>query len=91
MFQKSFYTFAGKGVRQTKLEGYSRSKEFYSPDYSEPPSEPDYRRTLYWNPSVIPDDNGKVTIQFYNNSRCKKLSISAESITSQGLTGLYQN
>jgi hypothetical protein len=82
---------AGKGTRKTRMEGYSRSKEFYNPDYSEITSEPDYRRTLYWNPSVTPNDDGKVTIQFYNNSRCNKFSISAESITSQGVTGIYQN
>lgn len=37
-------TDAGKGVRKTWLEGYSQVKEFYNPDYSILPSEPDYRR-----------------------------------------------
>ena len=81
---------AGKGVRKTKLEGYSKSKEFYSPDYSAIPPEPDYRRTLYWNPSVAPDDEGNVKIKFYNNSQCRMFSICAESITPQGLCGLYK-
>lgn len=79
----------GKGVRKTKLEGYSQLKEFYSPDYSILPPEPDYRRTLYWNPSVTPDKEGKVNIQFYNNSRCQKFGISAETITPQGAIGIY--
>ena len=83
-------TTAGKGVRKTRLEGYSQSKEFYSPNHSTPSSSPDYRRTLYWNPSVVSDEDGKAKIQFYNNSRCTNFSISAETITTQGQIGLYK-
>ncbi len=80
-----------KGVRKTWLEGYSPVKEFYSPDYSVLPPESDYRRTLYWNPSVVSDVNGDAKIKFYNNSRCTKFSISAETVTSQGTIGIYKN
>ena len=83
-------TDAGKGVRKTWLEGYSQVKEFYSLDYSILPPEPDYRRTLYWNPSVIPDKEGKANIRFYNNGSCRKFSISAETITSDGIIGIYK-
>lgn len=81
---------AGKGVRKTWLEGYSQVKEFYSPDYSILPPETDYRRTLYWNPYVSPDQEGKANIRFYNNSRCKKFRISAETVTPEGMIGIYQ-
>ena len=76
-----------KGVRKTGLDGYSTVSEFYSPNYSELPPEPDYRRTLYWNPSVTTDENGTTKIQFYNNSSCRNFSISAETVTSQGRIG----
>ena len=79
-----------KGVRKTWLEGYSTVAEFYSPNYSELPLVPDYRRTLYWNPSVATDENGMAKIQFYNNSSCKNFSISAETVTSQGMVGYYK-
>jgi len=80
-----------RGTRKTWLEGYSTVSEFYSPNYMElPPAEPDYRRTLYWNPSVTTDESGKAKIQFYNNSRCMNFSISAETVTSQGKIGIYQ-
>ena len=79
-----------KGVRKTWLEGYSTANEFYSPDYSVLHPEPsDYRRTLYWNPSVTPDENGIAKIQFYNNSRCKHFNISAETVTPSGMIGIY--
>jgi len=79
-----------KGVRKTWLDGYSEVKEFYSPDYTILPPEPDYRRTLYWNPSVITDENGSVNINFYNNSSCRYFSISAETVTSQGMIGILK-
>lgn len=78
-----------KGVRKTRLQGYSPAKEFYSPDYSELPPEVDYRRTLYWNPSVAPDSTGKAKLRFYNNGRCRRLRIQAETITPQGAIGVY--
>jgi len=80
-----------KGVRKTWLEGYSAVSEFYSPNYSELPPVPDYRRTLYWNPMVTPDENGKAKIQFYNNSRSNKFSISAETVTTNGKIGIYKD
>ncbi|MDR2938282.1 MAG: hypothetical protein LBU92_05015 [Prevotellaceae bacterium] len=79
-----------KGVRKTFLEGYSPVKEFYSPNYSELPPVSDYRRTLYWNPSVATDENGRAKVTFYNNSSSKKFSISAETITPQGAIGIYK-
>ena len=83
-------TEAGKGVRKTWMDGYSKVKEFYSPNYSTLPPEPDYRRTLYWNPLVKTDKEGKALIQFYNNSSCKSFSISAETITPQGVMGVLK-
>ena len=83
-------TEAGKGVRKTWMDGYSKVKEFYSPNYSTLPPEADYRRTLYWNPSVKTNKEGKALIQFYNNSSCKSFSISAETITPQGVMGVLK-
>lgn len=80
-----------KGVRKLKLEGYSLQKEFYSPDYSILPKEADYRRTLYWNPNVKTDEQGKAKVQFYNNSTCRSMIISAETITSEGVPGVYKS
>ena len=77
-----------KGVRKTWLEGYSPVKEFYNPNYTELPLVPDYRRTLYWNPSVTPDENGIAKIQFYNNSSSRNFNISAETVTPLGMIGI---
>ncbi len=79
----------GKGVRKTWLEGYSQVKEFYQPNYTILPKEGDYRRTLYWNPELIPDENGIAEVSFFNNSSCKQLKITVETISEDGSIGVY--
>ena len=58
-------------------------------DYNLMPPEADYRRTLYWNPNVTTDKDGKAKIDFYNNSSCKQMFISAEGITKDGTPIIY--
>ncbi|MBQ8052001.1 MAG: hypothetical protein IJ197_10615 [Bacteroidaceae bacterium] len=78
--------------RRLVLTGFAVCEDFYQPDYSkQKPSEPtDYRRTLYWNPDVQLDAEGRATLQFYNNSRPTRLTVSAEGMTPTGqpLTGI---
>lgn len=76
-----------KGYRETKLQGYSYVSEFYSPNYKNNalPEKKDFRRTLYWNPDVKTDSNGKAQVSFYNNSTCKHINISAETVTKEGV------
>jgi len=73
--------------RQFKYQGYSQPAEFYSPNYRwadlKQPA-PDYRRTLYWNPEVKPDSQGRARVEFYNNSTAHSLIISAEGLTPDG-------
>jgi uncharacterized protein YfaS (alpha-2-macroglobulin family) len=59
-------------------------------DYDLIPPEPDYRRTLYWDPNVQTDANGNANIEFWNNSECTQILISAEGITSDGKAIVYE-
>ena len=89
--EADIYADDGKGVRKTWLEGYSAVRDFYSPNYSaHPPAPDDYRRTLYWNPSVTSDRAGHASIRFYNNSRSRNFSISAETVTPSGMIGFFR-
>jgi len=74
------------GIRRTTFQGYSESREFYSPIYrpSIPIMESDHRRTLYWNPDITTDSEGKAKMEFNNNGSCKKLVISVEGLTKDG-------
>ena len=74
----------GKGTRRTVIDGYTIPAEFYHPDYSVMPDADDYRRTLYWNPDLRTDADGKVRVEFYNNMTCRKMSVDAQGITRSG-------
>ncbi len=76
-----------RGVRKTWINGYSTPVEFYSPDYSQLPKDADYRRTLYWNPNVTTDSKGAASVEFYNNGSCRKIDLSAETLTKAGEMG----
>ena len=73
------YNDTRKGVRQTYYEGYSPVKECYNLKSSdEALGYLNYRRTLYWNPDVKTDAEGKANIRLFNNGTCRKMEISAE-------------
>ena len=72
------YTATG-ALRYTSVQGYSESKQFYSPDYSSmTPQAADYRRTLLWMPQVEINGNGEALVEFYNSSVCNALVASVE-------------
>ena len=73
-----------KGVRRTRFQGYNVPSTFEMEDYSLIPPMEDFRRTVYWNPDVTADREGKATVEFYNNSSCRELYLSAEGITTDG-------
>ena len=92
VFVYTHHTFPAsyKGLRYTHFEGYSKVETFQMPDYSVMPPEADHRRTLYWNPAVKADGAGKATVDIYNNSSCKRLTVSAEGITADGQAVVYR-
>lgn len=73
--------------RITTIDGYSIPYVFYSPEYPDGPilGDVDFRRTLYWNPNIITDENGNAQVEFYNNSITEDFEISAAGITSSGV------
>lgn len=75
------------GRRTTTVKGFTRPVQYYSPEYPDGPIEgsPDYRRTLYWNPNVITDEDGHARVEFYNNSFTRKFTINAAGITASGV------
>jgi len=75
------------GKRITTLTGFTQNSAFYSPQYPEGPvvGDEDYRRTIYWNPNVVTDSEGKAVVEFYNNSYSKDFKISGAGMTATGL------
>lgn len=72
--------------RRYVLRGFNVCEDFYNPDYSQKPlpGTTDYRRTLYWNPDVAFDANGRADIRFYNNSKPTVINLEAEGMTANG-------
>lgn len=79
--------------RLTTLDGYSRPYSFYAPEYPNGPipGDVDNRRTLYWNPNVITDKDGKAQVEFYNSSVTKHFNVSAAGITSSGVPYILES
>lgn len=69
--------------------GYQTTKEFYSPQYEtiEQKSvvDPDLRTTIYWNPALNSDEEGKANISFYTSDTSTSYSVVIEGITIYGL------
>ncbi len=73
-----------KGLRRTHFQGYNEPETFKMEDYSIMPPMEDFRRTIFWGPNVKTDAKGKAKVNFYNNSSCTEMYISAEGITDDG-------
>ena len=68
--------------------GYQTPAEFYAPAYATEKARrsmvPDYRTTLYWNPTVKLDDTGQATVEFYTSDAPVDYDITIEGITQTG-------
>ena len=80
-------TYVDKNARSTSFSGYSPVVEFYAPTYPNGPiqGDKDYRRTIYWNPEVTTDADGRASVSFYNNGYSRALTVSAEGLTNDGV------
>ena len=57
-----------KKFKMAVIKGYYQSRKFYEPDYkSEDRSVTDQRNTIAWNPLIITNEKGEVTIRFYTS------------------------
>ena len=73
--------------RRYVLPGFAYQEDFYHPDYRRNPprdGQKDYRRTLYWNPALKLDEQGRARISFFNNSRHNQLQLEAEGMDGDG-------
>jgi len=66
--------------------GWQKPTRFYSPVYDTPEmynaSKPDYRTTIYWNPSIKTDEKGLTKFEFYTSDYKNPCIIRIEGRTS---------
>ena len=68
--------------------GYQKPVEFYHSVYDTPEKKEneavDQRETIYWNPALQPDMNGKASFSFYTADEAGTYSIIVEGISYKG-------
>lgn len=81
-------TLPARDVEFVSPLGYQTPAEFYAPAYATEKARrsmvPDYRTTLYWNPTVKLDDTGQATVEFYTSDAPADYDISIEGVTQTG-------
>lgn len=94
-----FETFADDAKQYTYrdrryvLPGIFEPDAYQSPDYSKarPANASDYRRTLYWNPSVTLNPGEDFTATCYNNGKTTRVKVSAAGMTKDGKVMMKQD
>jgi len=71
-------------------KGYYKAREFYSPQYDDPKTNTqiaDLRSTIYWNPNIATDKDGKASFEYFNADTKGTYRIVVEGIDSNGQLG----
>ena len=69
----------------TEVTGYYSARTFYSPSYEYPSNKSDQRTTVYWEPMITTDAEGKATVTYYNADPKSKIRIVVEGLTDKGV------
>ncbi len=76
-----------KKIKPFIYNGYNITREFFTPPYIPDPVTHNVsgtRRTLYWNPGLLPDENGGIHFSFYNPCHTCNCRIIIEGIDDNG-------
>ncbi|MCJ7820389.1 MAG: hypothetical protein MUP53_04230, partial [Bacteroidales bacterium] len=78
-------------VFRQEFEAFQLLPGFSSPDYSTPEKRlsriPDFRNTLYWNPNIKTDVEGKASVEFYTSDIKGTFTLLVEGFTREGAKG----
>ncbi len=86
--KKDISQFNDQGLSTIYPKGYFRHSDFAAPDYTKKEvkqsSFPDMRSTLYWNPGVLTDNNGKASIDFFTADEPSVYSVTINGMSATG-------
>jgi hypothetical protein len=90
-------TFNGRGIPTFFMPGTTRYRplplmypqQFYSPKYTvkKPVTSADYRSTIFWEPNINTDQNGKAKVSFYTSDIMEKYHVKVTGIDVTGGIG----
>ncbi|MEI6049584.1 MAG: hypothetical protein WCS03_11845 [Bacteroidota bacterium] len=75
----------------SRVKAFFENREFYKPNYDEVAADsllPDFRNNLLWEPSVITDENGEATLDFYSSDINTDFIGRIEGVSREGLLGV---
>ncbi|MBC6367656.1 TonB-dependent receptor [Algoriphagus sp. AK58] len=77
---------SGKGMAEYVIEGYQPPGNFFPLDYSNSTIsiEKDDRQTLFWNPYLVTDEKGELTLTFYSNDSTGPVVVEIRGLTVDG-------
>jgi hypothetical protein len=78
------------GVIVYTAKGFYKAREFYSPQYDNPKINQkmaDLRSTIYWNPNIITDKDGKASFEYFNADGKGTYRVVVEGIDADGNLG----
>jgi hypothetical protein len=75
------------GIKEFQIEGFQPTSPFFQVDYTQEADRQlkDQRQTLYWNPYLVTDESGNVTVSFYTNENAGPMTVEVRGL---GLDGL---
>ncbi len=91
LFSQKYKNYAIEQVYNNNQEvKLNQPNKFYVPVYEDreiPEKRTDFRKTLYWNPLIQTDADGKANLKFYNSDALTSFKIVAEGIAAVGTVG----
>jgi hypothetical protein len=78
------------GLITYPFNGFYKARTFYSPKYSGPKTDvqnADMRNTIYWNPNIITDKDGKASFEYFNDDTKGVYRVVIEGIDTDGNLG----
>lgn len=79
-----------KGLFNFSVTGYQVKREYYSPNHDlQKPLKYDFRKALYWNPSVITAKDKTNKLVFFNSDYSGQIKVVIEGINAEGSVGRH--
>lgn len=82
---RSFTNSYAPGMLSYNPRGFYLVRQFYAPQYEMKKEEqPDYRPTVFWEPNLVSDANGKTSLKYYNTDQNGTFRIVIEGFDADG-------
>ncbi len=84
--EANYITPLQPGLTLYSFKGFYKAKEFYSPKYTvdKKVTLADNRKTVYWQPNIVTDKDGKASFDYFNAGSAGKYRVVIEGVDGNG-------